>query len=438
MTSTELEAVVRGIAPVVRGHIADAVKELVARVAALEARPVVKEQAPDGRVDTLSMSVDSLRGELRAYTDAPKHPNPDDVKALIAEQLPQAVAGEVEKAVASIPKPRDGQDVDPVALEALVVKHVGLFVAAMPAAKDGESVTIEDVEPLVSAEVSKAVAGIPVPRDGKDVDATELEALVKRLVDAAVAHFEVPKDGKSVTVEEVAPLVASEVAKAVAAIPPAKDGDPGRSVDLDALEEAIVHQVHKAVAEIPKPRDGVSVTVQDVAPVIAQEVSKAVAAIPQPKDPIGMLGALIDREGHLVLTLSDGSIKNLGLVVGRDVEMAAVTKRIQEELSTWPKPKDGVDGLGFDDLSVLHDGERGFSVTFRRGEHIKEFPFTIPCVLYLGVYSEGKTYQVGDSVTFGGHLFIARAETALKPDFTPAATKVWTLSAKAGRDGRSK
>ncbi len=97
----------------------------------------------------------------------------------------------------------------------------------------------------------------------------------------------------------------------------------------------------------------------------------------------------------------------------------------------------GKDGLGFEDLSVLHDGARGFTFQFTRGADVKSFAFTIPCVIYQGVFSDGKTYDVGDAVTFGGNIFIARTSTSLKPDFTPAATKAWTLSVKAGRDYRT-
>jgi hypothetical protein len=229
----------------------------------------------------------------------------------------------------------------------------------------------------------------------------------------------------------------------VADLPPAKDGEPGRSVDPAEVQSLLSGLVQKAVAEIPKPRDGQSLTVADVAPLIAAEVEKSVKALPVPKDGIGVLGALLDRQGHLVVTLSDGSVKDLGSVVGRDMDMADVERHIGDVIAKWPRPKDGVngvngkDGFGFDDLSVLHDGERGFTFQFTRGAEVKSFAFTIPCLIYKGVYAEGTTYDVGDSVTFGGNIFTAKATTTQKPDFTPAAVKAWTLSVKAGRDGRT-
>lgn len=93
----------------------------------------------------------------------------------------------------------------------------------------------------------------------------------------------------------------------------------------------------------------------------------------------------------------------------------------------------GKDGLGFDDLSVEHDGERGFTLRFVRGEQVREFPFTIPAVLDRGVWRE-KTWAKGDGVTWGGSFWIAQKDTATKPD-TPNSD--WRLAVKRGRDGKA-
>lgn len=98
---------------------------------------------------------------------------------------------------------------------------------------------------------------------------------------------------------------------------------------------------------------------------------------------------------------------------------------------------DGKDGLGFDDIQVEYDGERQFSLTFVRGDERKSFgAFTLPIVIYRGVFSDGQAYAKGDSVTFGGHQWIAKEATTMKPDFTPASAKVWTLAVKEGRRGK--
>ncbi len=173
-------------------------------------------------------------------------------------------------------------------------------------------------------------------------------------------------------------------------------------------------------------------TVDDVAPLIGAEVQKAVAAIPvakDGKDGVGLAGALIDRDGSLVLTLSDGAVKSLGPVVGRGVDMADVAKLVNAELAIWPRPKDGVDGVGFDELDLVFVDQRPV-LRFVRGEQVKEFPLHTPA--YQGVYKEGTAYKKGDGVSYAHAYWIARDDTAAKPGVgeTP-----WIMAVK-GRDGR--
>jgi hypothetical protein len=99
---------------------------------------------------------------------------------------------------------------------------------------------------------------------------------------------------------------------------------------------------------------------------------------------------------------------------------------------------DGKDGLGFDDLSVEYDGERTFTFTFKQGDRMKSFPFRMPVVLYRGLYEAGKAYETGDSVTWGGSMWIAREPTTtIAPDEnSPAGKKAWALSTMRGRQGK--
>lgn len=92
----------------------------------------------------------------------------------------------------------------------------------------------------------------------------------------------------------------------------------------------------------------------------------------------------------------------------------------------------GKDGLGFDDIHVEHDGERGFKFAFIRGDQRKEFgAFTIPSVIYRGVWKEGE-YKKGDAVTWAGSMFVAEGDTSTKPE---AKDSAWRLSVKRGKDG---
>jgi integrin beta 3 len=94
----------------------------------------------------------------------------------------------------------------------------------------------------------------------------------------------------------------------------------------------------------------------------------------------------------------------------------------------------GQDGLGFDDLSVEHDGERTVILRFARGDQAKEFPVVFPVPIYRDVYRPEKSYVRGDVVTFGGSMWHCNAATEDKPGDGSAA---WTLAAKRGRDGRN-
>lgn len=142
--------------------------------------------------------------------------------------------------------------------------------------------------------------------------------LIKRIEELEAREPARGEDGKSVTPEDVAPMIAEEVAK--------------------------------AVAQIPVPKDGASVTVDDVAPLIREEVVKAVAQIPPPKDGVGVAGATIDRDGNLVLTLTNGEAKNLGRVVGTDGK-------------DGEDGKDGINGIGIAGASIDRSGELVISLS---------------------------------------------------------------------------
>lgn len=267
-----------------------------------------------------------------------------------------------------------------------------------------------DITPVVKSAVDEAIAAIPLPQDGKD--------------------------GQSVTVDDIWPLVAEELAKAVASIPVPQDGSDGKDgASVDPLD--VEAMVAKAVSEIPKPQDGKSVTVEDLEPLIATEVTKAVEAIPPAKDGVGVVSALIDRDGHLIVTLSDGATKDVGAVVGRDADLDDMHRTIVAELEKWPRPKDGKDGLGFEDMDVIYDDLGHMTVTFERGDIVKTWPMHNP--VFAGVFKEGTAYRRGALVQFGGHVWTAKDDTdgSVKPDeHTADGKRVWVLSVRRGREGK--
>ncbi|AEI71097.1 hypothetical protein [EBPR siphovirus 3] len=365
----------------------------------------------------------------------------------------------VDEAIAAIPQVKDGtsvtlDDVRPILDEAWgevnaqfdaaikaagdAVNRVETAIAAIPEVKDGTSVTLDDVRPLID-EIAKGLREqteetlVSVGDEARAIVEKSFIALAETTersvadhVTRAVGALPKPKDGTSVTLDDVRPLID----EAVKALPPAP---AGQDVDMDEVKALVT----RTLDNWPKPKDGESVTVEQVQPLIAKEVETAVKAIPVPKDGAGLADAVIDRDHNLILTMTDGRTKNMGRVVGKDAEQDAMLAVLREDfakaIAEIPKPKDGEDGLGFDDMSVDHDGERTIILRWSRGEVTKEARIVMPVVLDRGVYSEGKSYERGDGVTWGGSFWIAQDDTNEKPGEGKTA---WRLSIKKPRDGK--
>jgi hypothetical protein len=236
------------------------------------------------------------------------------------------------------------------------------------------------------------------------------EAAIGQIVDEHVAKLPTAEPGKDADPEAVRAIVLEEVAR----LPPPQ---PGKDADPETTRALVLGEVEKAVAALPKPKDGESVTLDDVRPLVDDAVSKAVSAIPAAKDGVGLAGAIIDRSGHLVLTLTDGTTRDLGLIVGKDGEPG----------------KSGADGLGWDEMTEeLEDDGRTIVRRYMRGDQVKEFRHTMAVVLDRGIYKDGRSYDPGDGVTYAGSFFIAQERT----DGRPETSKAWRLSIKRGRDGK--
>lgn len=369
---------------------------VIDRLAALEKR--LDEQAPPPVVDEAAIArraAEEVRAEVAALSDAvariPAAPELPDIPAM--------VSGAVVDAVAAIPQP-ELPDVS-----AMVQQAVEDAVKAIPVPQDGKDADPEAVRAMVSDAVAGAVKAIPVP------ELPDVSGIVQRAVDEAVKSIPIPQDGKdgaSVTADDVLPILEKQVSDFLAAVPLPKDGTDGK--------------------------DGASVSADDVLPVLQKHVDDFLSAIPAPKDGadgrdgkdgdpgekgadgIGLAVALIDRDGNLVVTLTNGETKALGAVVGKDGD---------------PGEK-GADGIGFDDMTLDYDGERTLTFLFQKGERIEERRFTVPVVLDRGVYRPDGVYDKGDAVTYGGSLWIAQRETKARPD----SSADWRLSVKAGRNGR--
>jgi len=111
----------------------------------------------------------------------------------------------------------------------------------------------------------------------------------------------------------------------------------------------------------------------------------------------------------------------------------------QERLPGVPGPagpagKDGAAGRDgtLDGCSIEQVDERTWRLVRSDGSAIGG-PLSFAVPLYRGVYVAATKYVKGDSVTFGGSLWIAREATEAKPGDGATA---WQLAVKAGREGR--
>lgn len=130
------------------------------------------------------------------------------------------------------------------------------------------------------------------------------------------------------------------------------------------------------------------------------------------KDGAGVADLLIDREGALVATFTDGRMKNLGPIVG----------------------KDGADGLGFDDMQAEADGEGNVTLKLVRGGIVKEFPLSFAVPVYKGYWRQGTKAAKGNVLTHKGNAWIALTDTQDEP--TRENKAVWQILAAKGSDGR--
>lgn len=386
--------------------------------------------------EVLASAIDRLTGENKRLEGVVA-----DLNATIAETArlssADAILRLVDERVAKIPPVQPGKEVAalvekaaasldgmPAMVEAAVSKHV----AALPKPEPLKGVTLDDLAPMVAEAVDKAVAVIEVPKGPDDaLIALMIGEKVEATVSEAIKSIDLPKP-ESVTVEDVAPMILEAVEKAVEAI------EVPKGPDADAIGQMVRDATETVLATWERPKDGNSVTADDLAPLIAYEVGKAVSAIEPPKDGVGLAGALINREGQLVVTMSDGKAVTLGVVVGQDVDMDIVRAVIKSEFDAWPKPKDGQDGVGFDDMALV-DVDGDLFLRFTRGHVVKDF--YLPVTTDRGVWTE-RAYRKGAAVSWGGQTFIAQRDAlpSEKPMVSPPGDP-WRMSVKKGRDGDS-
>ncbi|MCE3798357.1 phage portal protein [Escherichia coli] len=404
-----------------------------------EGKMASQAQAFEEKLTSLSavlqkhVTVDEVRPVLQAMVDdaVGAIPVPRDGRDYDPDVLQQAV----NDAVANIPQPADGKSLTPDDVRPMLEQMVKEAVSHIPVPRTVKSLTPDDVRPMLEQMVKEAVSHIPVPRDGRDYDPEVLQ----KAVNDAVANIPQPADGKSLTPDDVRPMLEQMVKEAVSHIPVPRDG---RDYDPDVLQKA----VNDAVANIPQPADGKSLTPDDVRPMLEQMVKEAVSHIHVPRDgrdydPDVLQKAVLDAVSALPAPQD-----------GRDATALEILPAIDDQKSfprgTYATHQGGlwrayekthgmrgweclVDGVA--DIDVSMTGERLFSVVVRQSSGQRtEKTFSLPVMLYRGVFRAGETYHPGDTVTWGGSLWHCNSMTEDKPG--EAHSSAWTLAAKRGRD----
>jgi hypothetical protein len=168
------------------------------------------------QLEPITREIGELKSQLSTVTKAAPEPVPvpEVVKELLSTEGLQVmvdlhVAEGVSKHFEEHPV-KDGESVSHESVKAMVDEAV----KAIPAPHDGKSVTAEEVLPALMDALHKAVAAIPRPKDGEDgksVSLADLELLLESAVNKWALEFErraqaqieravdrlpVPKDGK--------------------------------------------------------------------------------------------------------------------------------------------------------------------------------------------------------------------------------------------------
>lgn len=192
-----------------------------------------------------------------------------------------------------------------------------------------------------------------------------------------------------------------------AALPPPVLPEPEPAVDLSPVLERLA-AAEARVSVLGDLRDRVVVV----------ETKQAIPVLPLP--PETGIDDLRERIVNLETKSAGPSLSDMGVAELRthlatvQAKVFEVSERVAvvETRPQLPGPA-GEPGLPGKDGEPGKDGTAGLT--------------------YVGVYQDGKTYDLGELTTFGGSLWHANERTTTKPG---DGSKGWTLACKRGRDGR--
>lgn len=173
--------------------------------------------------------------------------------------------------------------------------------------------------------------------------------------------------------------------------------------DLPDIQAIVDERMSVAVAAIPTPTNGKDCDM-DAVMVSLQELVKA---IPAPKDGTGMAGAILDRDGCLQITLTNGEVKNLGVVVGKD-------------------------GLSFESFTSEYIPETNeISLKGTCAGRTQEIRYPAGGIRPAGYWRDGTKAKAGEAWVHDGQTYYAKQDTTAKPE---TKSDDWILDARRGRD----
>lgn len=272
--------------------------------------------------------------------------------------------------------------------------------------------------------IAKRLAETLEPRDALIDELSRQLAESRKQIDdlrKSLDAFHIPQPESPPTVQDVAKAVLdSEYLVTVVdtvACAYLQENPPAAGKDAGPISDTMIKSaVSEYLKENPLPKGDKG---KDAEPVTDEQLYQAVAKyvernpVEKGKDGIGLAGAMIDRNGELLVTMTNGEVKSLGPVVGRD----------------------GDDAVGFDDMSATSDGEGGVLLKFSRGDNVKEFPLNFAIPVYRGYWREGRSVKEGHIITNDGQSWIALRDTTAKPCFENKED--YALMVRKGRDGET-
>jgi hypothetical protein len=357
------------------GMVKDMLSPLMKRIEALESR-----QLPDGALDAAAEA--SAAKAVAKYFELNPVKHGEDAKPVDAGALVSDVLSKIDIKSHVLPE-----------LPALIGKH---FEAnPVEPGKPGE-----DAIAPTAQEVAAVLAG---QIDLKSMVLPELPSLIAKHFEAH--PVEPGKDADPINIADVAAeILESDAFKMITGLQLSK------AVDIHFVNNPVLD------GKSPDPITDEQIAKQVVAYIKANPPAKGDKG--DAGDPgIGLAGAMIDREGELIITTTKGEAVRLGRVVGKDGD-------------------NGDNGLSMSEVSRTYDPDTHEVVErWAVADEKKELRYPAGGLRPGGFYRDGMKALPLQVVTHDGCAWVALKETKAKPCHENKDD--WQLLVRKGRDGDS-